>query len=66
MAPQTLSSDRATRDQVAARGVDRVASAPAALAPEDAALYMCGCGEGFTAGVTTSVTCPSCGHGQLW
>jgi hypothetical protein len=35
-------------------------------APEDAALYVCGCGNAFTAAVTTGVTCPSCGHGQAW
>jgi hypothetical protein len=37
-----------------------------ATVPEDAALYVCGCGNAFTAAVTTSVTCPSCGHGQAW
>ena len=34
--------------------------------PEDAALYVCGCGTAFTAGVSTSVTCPACGDGQAW
>jgi hypothetical protein len=39
---------------------------PVSLMPEDAALYVCGCGEGFTAAVTTRVICPRCGHGQAW
>jgi hypothetical protein len=34
--------------------------------PEDAALYVCGCGISFKAAVSTYVTCPTCGHGQLW
>jgi hypothetical protein len=34
--------------------------------PEDAALYVCGCGNAFTAAVTASVTCPACGDGQAW
>jgi hypothetical protein len=34
--------------------------------PEDAALYICGCGHAFTAAVTASVTCPHCGGGQAW
>jgi hypothetical protein len=66
MVPQTLYTDAAARDQVAPRRVDRRPGTPVALAPEDAALYTCGCGKGFVAAVTTSVTCPSCGHGQLW
>jgi DNA-directed RNA polymerase subunit RPC12/RpoP len=36
------------------------------MLPEDAALYVCGCGNAFTAAVTASVTCPSCGDGQAW
>jgi hypothetical protein len=43
--------------------VRRLCPAPV---PEDAALYVCGCGSAFTAAVTTGVTCPSCGHGQVW
>jgi hypothetical protein len=35
-------------------------------APEDRALYACGCGFAFTAGVTTSVACPHCGAAQAW
>jgi hypothetical protein len=41
-------------------------AAQPALLPEDAALYVCGCGNAFTAAVTTSVTCPACGDGQAW
>jgi hypothetical protein len=66
MVTHTLSTDSARLDRVAPRRVDRRASTPAALVPEDAALYMCDCGQGFTAAVTTCVTCPSCGHGQAW
>jgi hypothetical protein len=36
------------------------------VAPEDAALYACGCGNTFTAAVTATVTCPGCGNGQAW
>jgi hypothetical protein len=35
-------------------------------APEDRALYRCGCGHAFKAEVTTSVGCPHCGTGQAW
>ena len=35
-------------------------------APEDAALYACGCGENFTAQVTARVECPACGAEQAW
>jgi hypothetical protein len=34
--------------------------------PEDRALYSCGCGNAFTAAVSTSVGCPSCGETQAW
>jgi hypothetical protein len=36
------------------------------VAPEDAALYHCGCGMGFVAAVTSNVTCPACGQEQAW
>jgi hypothetical protein len=44
------------------------ALAPAAqpTMPEDAALYECACGLSFMAAVSTFVTCPTCGHAQLW
>lgn len=38
----------------------------ACVAPEDTALYTCGCGFAFQAPVTTSVACPQCGSGQAW
>lgn len=34
--------------------------------PEDRAFYRCGCGHAFTASVSTSVGCPSCGETQAW
>jgi hypothetical protein len=66
MLTQTLSTGSARFDQVDHRRVDRRTTAAPGAVPEDAALYTCECGEGFTAAVTTSVTCPSCGHGQAW
>jgi Flp pilus assembly protein CpaB len=44
----------------------RAARAIQATAPEDAALYACGCGENFTAQVTAGVRCPACGAQQAW
>ena len=35
-------------------------------APEDHALYSCGCGYVFKADVSTTVECPHCGTGQAW
>jgi hypothetical protein len=35
-------------------------------APQDQALYSCGCGFVFAAQVTTSVDCPHCGGTQAW
>jgi hypothetical protein len=66
MAPQTLSTDAVRSDPVDRRRGDRRTGVPGWLVPEDSALYVCDCGEGFTAAVTTCVTCPSCGHGQAW
>jgi hypothetical protein len=66
MRKRASSSHSARIDQVDHRRVDRQSTAAAGLVPEDAARYECDCGEGFTAAVTTCVTCPSCGHGQLW
>ena len=34
--------------------------------PADRALYACGCGNDFQAGVSTSVACPRCAAGQAW
>lgn len=36
------------------------------VAPQDSALYTCGCGVAFQATVSTSVACPGCGAGQAW
>jgi hypothetical protein len=54
---------RPHQDRARPKPVRRPGPAPV---PEDAALYVCGCGNAFTAAVTTGVTCPSCGHGQAW
>jgi hypothetical protein len=35
-------------------------------APQDQALYSCGCGYVFAAQVSTSVDCPHCGDTQAW
>jgi hypothetical protein len=63
------------------RGAPRTAAATAILAspaltaldrarrsggPIDRALYACGCGETFTATVSTTVGCPGCGETQTW
>jgi hypothetical protein len=37
-----------------------------ASAPQDSALYSCGCGFQFEAAVSTSVGCPHCGDTQAW
>ncbi len=34
--------------------------------PQDKALYECACGKVFTATVSTSVGCPTCGSDQAW
>jgi hypothetical protein len=43
-----------------------LARARRAGGPADRALYRCGCGHAFTASVSTSVGCPSCGETQAW
>ncbi len=35
-------------------------------APQDQAVYSCGCGFVFEAQVSTSVDCPHCGGQQAW
>lgn len=37
-----------------------------APAPEDLALYACGCGYVFKAVPTTTIGCPHCGDQQAW
>jgi hypothetical protein len=61
---RTRSRSSRRRFRKAANRVPTTASPP--TVPEDAALYVCGCGNAFTAAVTTSVTCPACGDGQAW
>jgi hypothetical protein len=56
-------SRRANQGHPSRKPVRRLCPVPV---PEDAALYVCGCGNAFTAAVTTGVMCPSCGHGQVW
>ena len=36
------------------------------VGPQDSACYECGCGNVFSASVSTSVNCPQCGQGQAW
>jgi hypothetical protein len=66
MTPQTLSADSARLPKAKRLRASRHVAAAAVRVPEDSALYLCECGEGFTAAVTTSVTCPSCGDSQAW
>jgi len=54
------------RDPRAARPGPSSASLPPATGVQDNALYACGCGHAFSAGVSTSVDCPRCGAGQAW
>ena len=48
------------------RARSRPSESPPPVVPEDATLYVCGCGNSFTAAVTATVTCPACGDGQAW
>jgi hypothetical protein len=69
---------RGRRAPARRRGTARAAAhaVPAALnalararrsgGPVDRALYTCGCGNAFTATVSTTVGCPSCGTTQAW
>jgi len=58
---------RSTQARFRRRGAHRrPASAQPPTAPEDAALYACGCGQTFTAQVTAGVECPACGAQQAW
>jgi hypothetical protein len=76
----TVTTRRRSRRRAPAqrRGTVRKATAAAAPAlkalararrsggPVDRALYTCGCGNAFTASVSTTVGCPSCGETQAW
>lgn len=52
----TTQTDSSTETESARRGGG----------PQDKALYQCACGSVFTASVSTSVGCPTCGSGQAW
>jgi hypothetical protein len=54
------------RDPRACRPGPEQAAVPPATGTQDHAHYSCGCGHGFSAGVSTSVACPRCGAGQAW
>lgn len=56
---------RLRRDPRAARPAPQ-SDLPSATGIQDHALYACGCGHAFSAGVSTSVDCPRCGAGQAW
>jgi hypothetical protein len=57
---------RLHRDPRASRPAPASAALPPATGVQDNALYACGCGHAFSAGVSTSVDCPRCGAGQAW
>ena len=57
---------RAHRDPRATRATASHCDVPSAAGSQDSALYACGCGHAFSAGVSTSVDCPRCGAGQAW
>lgn len=58
------SARRAHRDPRAARPAPEQATLGVGV--QDRALYACGCGHAFSAGVSTSVDCPRCGADQAW
>jgi hypothetical protein len=58
---------RAPRTATAAgAALNALARARRSGGPVDRALYTCGCGNAFTAAVSTTVGCPSCGETQTW
>ncbi len=57
---------RLRRDPRAARPAPVQSDPASATGTQDTALYACGCGHAFSAGVSTSVDCPRCGAGQAW
>ena len=57
---------RLHRDPRASRPAALKGDLPIASGSQDHALYACGCGHAFSAGVSTSVDCPRCGAGQAW
>ena len=62
---QRRAERRAHRDPRACRPAPEQAAA-AGTNTQDLALYACGCGHAFSAGVSTSVACPRCGADQAW
>jgi hypothetical protein len=72
MAPATTSTlpRRATAPRAASgarsSSLHSQARAKRSGGPEDRALYRCACGHAFTAQVSTTVGCPSCGQTQAW
>ena len=63
---QRRTERRSHRDPRASRPAPEQVSVPPATGTQDNAHYSCGCGHGFSAGVSTSVDCPRCGAGQAW
>ena len=57
---------RLRRDPRAARPAPDQRDLPSGTGIQDNALYSCGCGHAFSAGVSTSVDCPRCGADQAW
>ena len=63
---QRRAERRLHRDPRAARQVPQQEAVRASSHTQDHALYACGCGHSFSAGVSTSVGCPRCGADQAW
>jgi hypothetical protein len=57
---------RSAPRSAAARALKSLARARRSGGPIDHALYRCCCGHTFTASVSTTVGCPSCGETQAW
>jgi hypothetical protein len=63
---RTASHRRGTPRKRAAAALTALARARRSGGPVDRALYSCSCGHAFTASVSTTVGCPSCGETQAW
>ena len=63
---QRRADRRRHRDPRAARPAPQQDALRLATSTQDHAHYLCACGHGFSAGVSTSVDCPRCGAGQAW
>jgi hypothetical protein len=66
--PKAARRRRSTRSSAPAPAakLNALARARRSGGPLDRALYRCGCGTDFTASVSTTVGCPSCGETQAW